>query len=140
MTLEEYRNMISHRSINDSIIEEVSGILTIKTTKKVTAKGFKQETLQEEEWVRLPVGDIGRKYWLSKTGEVKRDTGKNSKGRNLGYSRLMQKPNKQGCIVINYGGQKLHINVKKIYEETWRTEHTDTKNNNNIKKIKIKEA
>lgn len=140
MTLEEYRNMVSHRSIHDSLIEEVTGILTIKTSKKVTGKGFKQETIQEEEWVRLPVGDIGRKYWLSKSGEVKRDTGKNSKGKALGYSRLMQKPNKQGCIVINYGGQRFHINVKKIYEETWRTEHTDTKNNTNIKKIKIKEA
>lgn len=139
MTLEEYRQMISHRSINDSLIEEVVGVMTIKTTKKVTAKGFKQETLQEEEWVRLPVGDIGRKYWLSKTGEVKRDTGKNSKGRNLGYSRLMQKPNKQGCITISYGEQKIHLNIKKIYDETWGSENTDN-NNNNIKKIKIKEA
>ena len=138
MTLEEYRNMISHRSINDSIIEEVTGVLTIKTTKKVTGKGFKQETQQEEEWVRLPVGDIGRKYWLSKTGEVKRDTGKNSKGNNLGYSRLMQKPNKQGCIVITHGEQKIHINVKKIHEEFWGSDNS--KNTNTIKKIKIKEA
>lgn len=133
MTLEEYRQMISHRSINDSIIEEVVGVMTIKTSKKVTAKGFKQETQQEEEWVRLPVGDIGRKYWLSKSGEVKRDTGKNSKGRNLGYSRLMQKPNKQGCIVITSGSNRLHINVKKIHEEYW-----PENNNNNKKTIKIK--
>lgn len=138
MTIEEYRNMISHRSINDSIIEEVTGILTIKTTKKVTGKGFKQETQQEEEWIRLPVGDIGRKYYLSKTGEIKRDTGKNSKGKDLGYGRLMQKPNKQGCITISYGEQRIHINVKKIHEEYWPDNTTNK--NNNIKKIKIKEA
>lgn len=138
MTLEEYRSMVSHRSIHDSLIEEVVGVMTVKTSKKVTAKGFRQETIQEEEWVRLPVGDVGRKYYLSKTGEVKRDTGKNSKGKDLGYSRLMQKPNKQGCITISYGSNRIRVNVKQIHEEYWGADNTT--DNTTIKKIKIKEA
>lgn len=51
MILEEYKQMTNHRSIVDSIIEEVAKILTTKTSKEVTNNGFKQETQQEDQQI-----------------------------------------------------------------------------------------